>query len=279
MRRTLHVAFLALATGCFHVNYVTNRPPAAAPAYDAWHTDVVWGLVEVSDPVDVATVCPNGYARIESQLTFVQGLLQYITIGIYNPQSVTITCASAHAETPAPVPAIAPAAASATPSTERAMKFGEAVGLVDTAKVTAVDARKHTVTLQGPSGKTRTYKVSKKVNAKRIKVGDEVAVEVAEAVAVSLNGPHSEPIDAGVANVRAAGKNAFGDEEVVRLAAKVSKINKKTPSVTVVAPTGGKVTLKLRDATALEGLQVGDDLDVMYTEEVVMALVPPKAKM
>ncbi|HTP51039.1 MAG TPA: hypothetical protein VMK42_10100 [Anaeromyxobacteraceae bacterium] len=92
--RTLLSALLLLATGCFHVNYVTTKPQAPAPAYDGWHSDVVWGLVEVSDPVDVPKLCPNGFARIESQLTFVQGLVQYLTIGLYNPQNVTVTCVS-----------------------------------------------------------------------------------------------------------------------------------------------------------------------------------------
>jgi len=279
MRRPLLLALLALAAGCFHVNYVTNRPPASTPAYEAWHTDVVWGLVEVSDPVDVATVCPNGYARIESQLTFVQGLLQYITLGIYNPQSVTITCTSARAETPAALsPAPAAAAAVAMPSGEQATTAAEAVGLVDAAKVTAVDAKKHTVTLEGPSGRTRTYPVGKKVNLKKVKVGDEVTIGVAEAVAVSLRGPRSSPAGANVASMGATSKNAFGEEEVVRVTAKVSKISKKTPSVTVIAPAGGKITLRVNGATALEGLQVGDDIEVTYQEEVVLTLAPSKAK-
>jgi len=92
--RAFLFASLFLATGCFHVSYVSNKPQAATPAYDGWHSDVVWGLAEVSDPVDVPKLCPGGFARIESQLTFVQGLVQYITFGIYNPQNVTVTCGS-----------------------------------------------------------------------------------------------------------------------------------------------------------------------------------------
>jgi hypothetical protein len=155
---------------------------------------------------------------------------------------------------------------------------GEAVGIVATAKVTAVDAKKHTVTLQAPSGKTRTYAVGKKVNLGKVKVGDVVVVEAAEAVAISLKGPHSGPAGAEVVDVAVAGKNSFGEEEVVRLAAKVTKIDKKAPSVTVLGPAGGKVTLKAKSAKALEGLTVGDDIDVTFTKEVVVALVPPKAK-
>ncbi|HVP68420.1 MAG TPA: hypothetical protein VMT17_14290 [Anaeromyxobacteraceae bacterium] len=90
--RTALLCALLFVTGCFHVNYVTNKPPASAPAYDGWHSNVAWGLAEVSDPVDVPKLCPNGYARIESELTFVQGLVQYLTIGIYNPQNVTVRC-------------------------------------------------------------------------------------------------------------------------------------------------------------------------------------------
>ena len=93
MRRTLlFAALLAGATGCFHVNYVTDKPAAPSPEYDDWHHDLIFGLAELSDPVDVPKICPKGYARIESEMSFVNGLVQVITFNIYNPQTVTVTC-------------------------------------------------------------------------------------------------------------------------------------------------------------------------------------------
>lgn len=92
MRRSLLLALLLGIAACFHVNYVTSKPAAPSPEYDSWHHDLIYGLAEISDPVDVPKICPNGHARIESQTSFVNGLVEFLTLGIYNPQTVTITC-------------------------------------------------------------------------------------------------------------------------------------------------------------------------------------------
>ena len=94
MRAILLFVLLA-ATGCFHINYMTDKSPAPAPQSEAWHHGAVYGLVEASDPVDVPKICPDGYARIESQQSFVNGLVQCLTFGLYNPQEVAVTCAAA----------------------------------------------------------------------------------------------------------------------------------------------------------------------------------------
>jgi len=58
-----------------------------------------------------------------------------------------------------------------------------------TAKVTAVDPKKGTVTLMGPEGKSKTMKVSKKVNLKQLKKGDDVTVRYTEALAILVEKP------------------------------------------------------------------------------------------
>jgi hypothetical protein len=179
----------------------------------------------------------------------------------------------------APAPAPAPAPAAAAPGAGKTIAgVGEAVGVVAEATVTAVDAKKHTVTLQGPNGNSRTYSVSKKFNLSKVKKGDVVVIQVIEAVAISLKGPKSGPAGAEVVDAAAAEKGAVGAVEVVRVAAKITKIDKKAPSVTLQGPTGAKITIKAKSAKALEGLKVGDDIDVTFAEAVVIALGAPPAK-
>jgi hypothetical protein len=55
-----------------------------------------------------------------------------------------------------------------------------------TARVTAVDAKKHIVTLQYADGTSRTVKVGKKVNLADVPVGTDVTVQVSEGVAISV---------------------------------------------------------------------------------------------
>lgn len=58
-----------------------------------------------------------------------------------------------------------------------------------TAKIEAVDAKKRTVTLMGPGGESKTLKVSKKVNLKQVKKGDDVVVRYTEALAILVEKP------------------------------------------------------------------------------------------
>ena len=93
MSRLLLVLALALPlTGCFHIRYTNDGPPTADPAQKGWHHDVVFGLVEVSEPENVSRACPDGFALARSDQSFVAGLVQALTVGIYNPTDVQIHC-------------------------------------------------------------------------------------------------------------------------------------------------------------------------------------------
>jgi hypothetical protein len=58
-----------------------------------------------------------------------------------------------------------------------------------TAKVTAVDAKKHKVTLQLPDGSTKKVKVGKKVNLAAVPIGTDVTVQVSEGLAITVTKP------------------------------------------------------------------------------------------
>ena len=55
------------------------------------------------------------------------------------------------------------------------------------ANVEGIDYKKRTVTLKGPEGKIRTYKVGKEVkNFKQVKKGDQIVLQVTEAIALEV---------------------------------------------------------------------------------------------
>jgi len=72
----------------------------SAPAGDVVEKQFVatwlWGLVP-SQEVDVRKQCPRGVATVETEQSFVNGLVSGLTLGIYTPQHVKITCAAATA--------------------------------------------------------------------------------------------------------------------------------------------------------------------------------------
>jgi hypothetical protein len=108
----LTLAALAMASGCYTTTVRSGKPPGDATAeYNGkWHSGVVWGLAELSGPYNLSEVCPNGWAEITTETSFVNGLVDSVTSGIYNPQSVTVRCAVGGSEAPAPA-SDAPAAA------------------------------------------------------------------------------------------------------------------------------------------------------------------------
>ena len=65
--------------------------------------------------VATASQCPHGAAKIETQLSFVNQLVAWLTVYIYTPMSIKVTCAeSGRASIPSSAPTI-DAGANATP--------------------------------------------------------------------------------------------------------------------------------------------------------------------
>lgn len=111
------VAVLTLSSGCYTTVISSGRPAEAATvAYDGrLHSGLLWGMGELSGPYDLSEVCPNGWAEIETETSFVDGLMATLSYDFYSPQSVTVRCAmgDAAAVPPASPPASPPAPASA----------------------------------------------------------------------------------------------------------------------------------------------------------------------
>ena len=92
MRRLLVAAVMATSlTGCFHVRYTNDGPPTADPAEKGWHHNVVFGLVEVSQPENASKACPDGFALVKSEQSFVAGLVNVLTLSHYNPTDFEIS--------------------------------------------------------------------------------------------------------------------------------------------------------------------------------------------
>lgn len=104
-----------LAIGCYQTSITVQGGAGTVPLDhdEAWHHGAVYGLVDFSSPHDLDKICPGGTVSLYSETTFVQGLVHGITFGLYNPQSVTITCTPG-AAAPAAVDTEAPAATEAT---------------------------------------------------------------------------------------------------------------------------------------------------------------------
>jgi hypothetical protein len=54
----------------------------------------IYGLVPPKT-VETASRCPDGVAKVETQHTFVNQLVGFLTLGIYTPMHIRVTCAQA----------------------------------------------------------------------------------------------------------------------------------------------------------------------------------------
>lgn len=82
-----------LLSGCFHQVVNTGRPAGATKVDKPWTSTWIFGLVE-APPIDVRQECSGGVAIIESKFSFMNGLASMLTLGIWTPVHVTVTCAS-----------------------------------------------------------------------------------------------------------------------------------------------------------------------------------------
>ena len=109
LRRAVAVAAAFLLTGCFHAVIQTGRPESTDVISIKWANGFVLGLVP-PPVVETASRCTNGVARVETQHSFLNLIALIVTVGLYSPMQIDVTCAargSASAESvtkDAPIP-------------------------------------------------------------------------------------------------------------------------------------------------------------------------------
>jgi len=86
---------LALVLGaCYEHTYTTGTgAPNGAVVYDEWRHHWLGGLISPKQELELRDVCPSGNATIHQEVTFLNGLIAGLTVGIYEPSTVEVRCA------------------------------------------------------------------------------------------------------------------------------------------------------------------------------------------
>lgn len=90
------IAFLActlLLSSCYHAQITTGKQMSNEVIDNPWAHSFIFGLVPPKE-VSVASQCSNGVAKVETQISFLNGLVSAITFNIYTPMHITVTCAA-----------------------------------------------------------------------------------------------------------------------------------------------------------------------------------------
>jgi Cu/Ag efflux protein CusF len=152
-----------------------------------------------------------------------------------------------------------------------------------TAVVEEIDHTTRMVTLRGPEGREISFRAGEQVrNLDQVEKGDTVEAVYYESVAVQVHKPGTaQPgVSAGQATGRAApGESpaAMGVGSIV-LTSTIEAIDPERKSVTLKDTDGSLVTVPVRNPANLEGVSVGDLVEITYTEAVAIAVEKPGAQ-
>ncbi|MGH7616086.1 MAG: Bor family protein [Gemmatimonadaceae bacterium] len=93
MRRiSMLLAAAALCGGCYHVTVLTGLPAGSQTLEKEWQHSFIVGIVPPAE-VNPNPPCAGGVAKVETERSFLNGLVGAITYNIYTPIHVTVTCA------------------------------------------------------------------------------------------------------------------------------------------------------------------------------------------
>jgi hypothetical protein len=173
----------------------------------------------------------------------------------------------------------------ATPAaTPAAAPTGDAVvaTIEVTATVTSINHETRAVTLKKEDGTEVSFVASEDVqNLPQVQVGDVLHVVYAEALAyeVRKGGTAAAPMTAvagGAAELGQRPAGALARQTTATVA--IIAIDPQVPSVTFQGPAGNTRTIKVLHPEKLEGVRVGDTVDVTFTEALAIKVVEAAAK-
>ena len=84
-------AVAVLSSGCYHAVIETGRPAGGTVVTNEWAHSFIAGLIP-PQVVNVASQCPGGVSKVETQHSFLNMLAQFVTFSLYSPMTITVTC-------------------------------------------------------------------------------------------------------------------------------------------------------------------------------------------
>ena len=93
MRRLAPLFAALLLAGCYHVTVVTSAAPPGTHVNKEWQNSFVYGLVPPPE-LNVKDQCPQGVTKVETERSFLNGLVSALTWSIYTPMHTEVTCST-----------------------------------------------------------------------------------------------------------------------------------------------------------------------------------------
>ena len=146
----------------------------------------------------------------------------------------------------------------------------------ETFTITAIDYKSRLVTLRDAKGESDTILCGPEVTRfDALKVGDKVTFRYYESVVYAIQKPGTtKPGESATGGlVRTPGAKPGGTlSQQMTATVTVNAIDPKIPSVTITAADGAKMSFKVENPKNLEGVKVGDKVDITYTQALVVSV-------
>lgn len=98
-RLVLLLTLVFLTQACYHATVSTGLRPSTVKIEKKWASGWIYGLVPPST-VETMEQCPAGVAQVDTQLSFPNQLVNFLTFGIYTPMEIVVTCADDRQDLP-----------------------------------------------------------------------------------------------------------------------------------------------------------------------------------
>jgi hypothetical protein len=145
----------------------------------------------------------------------------------------------------------------------------------ETGTIEAIDAASRTLTIKKADGTFVTTVAAPDIKRfDELKMGDTINVRYYDNVIIRVKQPGESEVISGV-------KGTTGSEQVlpggtrakqVTITATITDIDPAAPSITFTGPNGWKYSSKVQDTEALAKVKVGDKVDIVWTEAMLVSV-------
>jgi hypothetical protein len=156
----------------------------------------------------------------------------------------------------------------------------QAAAVSKTFTIVAIDHTNRIIALKDMDGNTESIYAGPEVQRfNELKVGDMVTFKYYESVVYKIQKPGtaSAPTGAQTEVTRGTGPKPGGTvSQKLTATVTVTAIDLKVPSVTIKMDDGSISSFKVEDRKNLEGVKVGDRVEVTYTQALAISVAPGK---
>jgi Cu/Ag efflux protein CusF len=146
---------------------------------------------------------------------------------------------------------------------------------VETGVVQAIDPSTRTVTIKKADGTVVSTVAGPEIKRfEEVKVGDTITARYYENIVLRLKQPGESEVASATRGTAGSNQELPGGTKAkqMTLTVTITGIDPATPSITFTGPEGWKYTSKVQDAAALAKVKVGDQVDIVWTEALLVSL-------